>query len=262
MIVKRIVAVCVIGVLFGILERLRPGVANLRKPWSEFRLDLTFFFLVPPVNVAARRIAIFLIVVPAAILLGSQDVRADLLAGRGPVAELTPGLQVVAALFCADFFGYWMHRLFHGTRLWRFHAVHHGSEFLNWLSSVRVHPINDVIQSTAVACCVLALGFPVGVLAGYMPLIVLFGLFLHSNTAFAWPGPLRFMLASPTYHRWHHTSQAEGLDRNFAGLFPVWDLLFGTFFLPADRRPEKFGVAGEPLPPGFLAQLAYPFKRG
>jgi sterol desaturase/sphingolipid hydroxylase (fatty acid hydroxylase superfamily) len=71
-------------------------------------------------------------------------------------------------------------------------------------------------------------------------------------------GPLRFVLASPAFHRWHHTSDEQGLDKNFAGLFPVWDLVFGTFYLPAEQ-PTAFGVRDE-VPAGFLAQLAWPFR--
>jgi sterol desaturase/sphingolipid hydroxylase (fatty acid hydroxylase superfamily) len=63
------------------------------------------------------------------------------------------------------------------------------------------------------------------------------------------------------FHRWHHTSEAEGLDKNFAGLFPFIDVAFGTFYLPSDRRAEKFGLAGESVPEGFVAQLLYPFRR-
>ena len=74
-------------------------------------------------------------------------------------------------------------------------------------------------------------------------------------------GPLRYALASPGFHRWHHTSQEEGLDKNFAGLFPFIDLLFGTFYMPVGRRPERFGVLNEEVPEGLLGQLAYPFRR-
>ena len=62
-------------------------------------------------------------------------------------------------------------------------------------------------------------------------------------------------------HRWHHTSEDEGLDRNFSGLFPLIDVLFGTFYMPKDRLPERFGLKNEDVPAGFWGQLAYPFRR-
>jgi sterol desaturase/sphingolipid hydroxylase (fatty acid hydroxylase superfamily) len=59
----------------------------------------------------------------------------------------------------------------------------------------------------------------------------------------------------------HHTTQAEGLDKNFAGLFPFIDLAFGTFYMPRDRPPAAFGIQGNPVPRGLFAQLASPFRR-
>lgn len=66
--------------------------------------------------------------------------------------------------------------------------------------------------------------------------------------------------ATPAFHRWHHATEEEGLDKNFAGLFPWIDMMFGTFHLPRGRRAEKFGVAEE-VPRDLLGQLAYPFTR-
>jgi sterol desaturase/sphingolipid hydroxylase (fatty acid hydroxylase superfamily) len=69
------------------------------------------------------------------------------------------------------------------------------------------------------------------------------------------------VIASPVFHRWHHTAEDEGLDKNFAGLFPTFDALFGTLYLPRDRQPQVFGVKNEAVPETLLAQLAYPFRR-
>ena len=69
------------------------------------------------------------------------------------------------------------------------------------------------------------------------------------------------MLASPVFHRWHHTSEDEGLDTNFAGLFPFIDLAFGTFHMPPDRLPTRFGLVHDDVPHGLVRQLLYPFRR-
>ena len=74
-------------------------------------------------------------------------------------------------------------------------------------------------------------------------------------------GPLRCLIASPAFHRWHHTSEDEGLDRNFAGLFPWMDLLFGTFYLPSGKQPSRFGVSGQNVPSTFVGQMLYPLRR-
>ena len=107
---------------------------------------------------------------------------------------------------------------------------------------------------------VLLLGFPPGVLAGYVPFLTLYALLLHANVSWDF-GPLRLVLASPAFHRWHHTTEAEGLDKNFAGLFPFLDLGFGSLYLPRGRRPERFGLLGDVIPQSLWSQLAYPFRR-
>ena len=95
--------------------------------------------------------------------------------------------------------------------------------------------------------------------AGFAAVTTLYAIALHANLKWTY-GPLRYVVASPAFHRWHHTCAEEGRDKNFAGFLPVWDLLFGTFFMPKGRQPAMFGVA-EPVPGGLLGQLVYPFRR-
>jgi sterol desaturase/sphingolipid hydroxylase (fatty acid hydroxylase superfamily) len=91
-----------------------------------------------------------------------------------------------------------------------------------------------------------------------VPFLTLCALLLHANVSWTY-GRLRYLIASPTFHRWHHTSEEEGLDKNFAGLFPFIDLAFGTFYMPPGRQPERLGIVNDDVPDGLLAQLAYPF---
>jgi sterol desaturase/sphingolipid hydroxylase (fatty acid hydroxylase superfamily) len=84
----------------------------------------------------------------------------------------------------------------------------------------------------------------------------------HSTTPF--PGSPRCFLFIgwvSMFHRWHHTTEEEGLDKNFAGLFPFIDLAFGTFYMPLGRQPQRFGVTNDDVPAGLVAQLAYPFRQ-
>jgi sterol desaturase/sphingolipid hydroxylase (fatty acid hydroxylase superfamily) len=106
----------------------------------------------------------------------------------------------------------------------------------------------------------ILLGFPPTILAGYVPFLSFYAVLLHANVRWDF-GPLRYLVASPAFHHWHHTTEAEGLDTNFAGLFPFVDLLFGTFHLPRDRQPSAYGLLDDDLPRGLLGQLAYPFRR-
>jgi sterol desaturase/sphingolipid hydroxylase (fatty acid hydroxylase superfamily) len=160
----------------------------------------------------------------------------------------------------ADFLAYWSHRAFHSfERLWRIHAVHHSSTELDWLSAVRVHPLNDALTAVMVATPLLLLGFSARTLAAYMPFLTLYAILLHANVSWRL-GPLHRVIATPFSHRWHHSMEPEAIDKNFGGLFLVWDRLFGTLYLP-EHAPTRFGVQGEGVPAGFVSQLAFPLRR-
>jgi sterol desaturase/sphingolipid hydroxylase (fatty acid hydroxylase superfamily) len=120
--------------------------------------------------------------------------------------------------------------------------------------------VNDAVARMSGVVPVLLLGYPPDVLAAYVPFLTLWAILLHANLRFTF-GPLCYVIASPAFHRWHHTCEDEGLDKNFAGLFPFLDLLFGTFHMPPGRTPRRFGLKEESVPEGLLGQLAYPFRR-
>jgi sterol desaturase/sphingolipid hydroxylase (fatty acid hydroxylase superfamily) len=259
MLVKKLIAILILSVLFAVLERLRPAILDFKKTWSETRTDLLYLFLAPPINQLVVKAALFCVAVFIVVILGHAGLKETVKNGHGFIATLPQGLQIPLILIVGDFTGYWMHRLFHSKHLWKFHAIHHGSESLNWISSARVHPFNIMVNRTMQAIVIVSLGFPAGLLAAYVPLLTLYGILLHANVSWDF-GPLRKVLASPVFHRWHHTSQQEGLDKNFAGFFPFLDILFGTFHMPTNAQPMKFGISGEPVPQGFFRQLLYPFK--
>ena len=226
----------------------------------DTRTDLIYLLFTPLVTKSVRRIAIgvlFFVIARAQGLTLAQF--AALATARQTWASSLPmWLQIVLVLLAADLLAYWSHRLFHRSWLWPFHAVHHSSESVDWLSSVRLHPVNDVVMRVIQVLPLYWLGFNGNILAAYVPFLTIYAFVLHANVNWTY-GPLRYAIASPAFHRWHHTTEAEGLDTNFAGLFPFIDVLFGTFYMPLGRVPERFGITGAPVPSGFLAQLVYPF---
>ena len=253
-----------LGALLVPLERLFPALPGrpLRRP--GLRTDLFYWFFTPLLTRAVTRGALIAAVVLLALMAGvspdATHVR-SLLDAPGALVRRQPAwLQALEVVVIGDFIGYWIHRAFHRGRLWRFHAIHHSSTDLDWLSSVRLHPVNDVVMRLAQALPVLLLGFSPTVLAAYVPFLAFYAILLHANVPWTF-GPLRKVIASPTFHRWHHTSEEEGLDKNFAGLFPVWDLLFGTFYLPEGRQPGRFGLKEAEVAEGLAAQLLGPFRR-
>ena len=82
---------------------------------------------------------------------------------------------------------------------------------------------------------------------------------VHANLNWTF-GPFKYVFASPVFHRWHHTSQAEGMDKNFAPTIPLIDVVFGTFYMPEGVTPKHYGVPGANIPTGFFAQMLWPFR--
>lgn len=255
------IGLVVLGAIFWSIESLFPARRAQRKWRAALGTDVVYFFFTPLVTRTITRVAVIAVVLVPALLIGPETVKSAVVNGHGPIARLPLGAQALMAFVVGDFIGYWMHRWFHGRRLWSFHAVHHSSSELDWLSSVRLHPVNDVLTRVARAIPLLLLGFPATVLAIYVPLISFYAVLLHANVSWTW-GPLRYVVASPAFHRWHHTTESEGRDKNFAGFFPLWDLAFGTFYMPRDRQPERFGIERNDVPAGIFGQMLYPFRRG
>ena len=125
---------------------------------------------------------------------------------------------------------------------------------------MRLHPVNDWVARWIQASALVVLGFTPAAVAAYVPFLTFYAIFVHANVSWGL-GPLGWLVASPKFHRWHHTSEDEGLDKNFAGLFPLFDVVFGTYYMPNGRLPERFGLARESIPETILGQLAYPFRR-
>jgi len=258
-----VIGFAVVAAVLWPLEWWRPGVPGQPRWRRDSATDLLYWVFTPLVSGAVARLAVIVAVVLLALRAGSSFDRPAIAAyvSAGGVVQRQPTwLQVVEVLLIGDLIGYATHRLFHGRRLWKFHAVHHSSTQVDWLSSVRLHPVNDVLSRVAQALPIVLLGYPPTIVAAYVPLLSFYAIFLHANVPWDF-GPLRWVVASPAFHRWHHAREAEGQGKNFAGLFPFIDATFGTLHLPRDRRPETFGVAGHPVPSGLLGRLWYPFAR-
>ncbi len=248
--------------LFTALERIWASVERPRRSWRELRTDLIYWFFTPLVSRSLTRLAIALALVATALLLGvpaDRDKLLQALEPGGPVAAQPGWLQAIELLLLADFMGYLSHRLLHGRYLWPIHAVHHSSRSLDWLAAVRVHPLNDAFGRVLQAVPLVFLGFDATLITVLIPVFTFWPILVHANLPWRF-GPLRFVIASPAFHRWHHALEEDGLNRNFAGLFPFIDLVCGTYHLPS-HQPSRFGTPDATVPEGLLAQLAWPFRR-
>ena len=262
MIVSLTVGLLVLSIVFWTLERWRPAAAVTKRRAVDTRVDLAYWFFTPIVTRATTRIALALAFVIIAWSQGItfEDLRRVATSRQTWASTLPIAVQLPLILLIGDLLAYWTHRLFHGRRLWPFHAIHHSSKSVDWLSSVRLHPVNDAVARVVQVLPLYWMGFNGTALAVFLPFLTFYALLLHANLSWSY-GPFRDVIASPVFHRWHHTSEEEGRDRNFAGLFPFIDLAFGTFYMPPGREPLRFGVEPDDVPDGLLRQLAYPFRR-
>ncbi len=125
---------------------------------------------------------------------------------------------------------------------------------------MRTHPVNFILYSTLINVLVGFAGFSPKAFIYLVPFNTLFGLLVHANLNWTF-GPFRYVLASPVFHRWHHTYGDRGGNRNFAPTFPFLDLAFGTFHMPKGELPTVFGVTDSRVPDHLLGQVCHPFRR-
>ncbi|MGZ8828744.1 MAG: sterol desaturase family protein [Thermoanaerobaculia bacterium] len=252
-----VVALFALSLVFALLERVAGALPSKRLLRRERAVDFAYWFFTPWVSKTAGLAAAFLSIGAVAGIVclagGSQ-------ASPAWFEHQHVALQIVELLVIGDLLGYASHRFFHSRFLWKFHAIHHSAEDVDWLAATRLHPVNEIGSRIAEIVPLYLLGFRGTALVAVAPILAFYAIMLHANLRWDF-GPLRYVIASPVFHRWHHTSQNEGLDRNFAGLFPWIDALFGTLYFPRGVQPQRFGVIGENVPSTLLGQLAYPFRR-
>jgi len=250
-----------LGVVFAVLTHW--SACNPSRPWwrkREIATDVLYWFLIP---LGARFVRIGLMVTGAALLFNIHGAEALIKFyddGFGPLAEMPLWLQAITFLVVSDFLLYWFHRLYHGATMWKYHAVHHSSEELDWISAARFHPVNILFGTVLVDVALLLAGISPNVMLWVGPFTTAHSAFVHANLNWTL-GPFKYVLASPVFHRWHHTAADRGGSMNFAGTFPVLDLMFGTFYMPKNELPDAYGVADRSVPEGFGSQIIYPFTQ-
>ncbi|CAN0167393.1 unnamed protein product, partial [Phaeothamnion confervicola] len=212
-----------------------------KKIWrKESALDLCYFFINS--------------LVPAAIMAFPLLALSKALQGANPgalysaVAALPLWVKLPVTLIISDIGAYWAHRAFHHFPwLWRFHAIHHSPESLDWLVNTRAHPFELVVTRMCALVPVYLLGFA-QVQEGHVDSVVLWlqvlgtlwTFFIHANLRIRL-GPLEWVVSSPAFHHWHHTND-EHRHHNFAALFPFIDKMFGTAWLPK-FWPPGYGIS-------------------
>jgi sterol desaturase/sphingolipid hydroxylase (fatty acid hydroxylase superfamily) len=160
----------------------------------------------------------------------------------------TTALSTVALFVLVDLAIYWHHRAAHRIRfLWATHAVHHSATRFNLSCAIRLG-WTGVVSGVVLFYLPLAfIGFHPVAVVGALALNLLYQFVLHTEHV---PklGPIEWVMNTPTHHKVHHASNQACLDRNYGGVFIVWDRLFGTFASAPVGEELRYGLVGEEGP--------------
>jgi sterol desaturase/sphingolipid hydroxylase (fatty acid hydroxylase superfamily) len=264
--------------LMGPLQRWRPVEAGVSGPavWVDVIYTLIH-------RLGLFRVAMFFSIEPvldelfgAARLQGWDGIQLDaLMAPMWPGVSDTAWASFVVYLLAFDLLDYWIHRGQHqANRWWALHAVHHSQRQMTMWSDNRNHLLDDALRDIIVAFTARAIGVPPGQFVAVVAFTQLVENFSHINArvTLGWLGER--ILVGPRFHRLHH---AIGLGHegerpgtlggcNFAVLFPIWDIVFGTArfdgrFEPTGIRDQLPEHGGRDYGRGFWAQQWLGLKR-
>jgi len=240
--------------LVTVLEAALPHRAEWRPSSGEFRTDVKFMVVVqlafPPLM---GFLFTYALIRPAAAL--------DL-----PISRIWPHawpiwIQAVVMVLVVDFLRYWLHRAAHeNATLWRLHAVHHSVEQLYWVNTGRFHPLEKALQMSLDSLPFLLMQVDARVLALYYLAYATNGFFQHCNIRLRY-GILNYVVGSAETHRWHHSRVPTESNANYGNTVIVWDLLFGTWYLPKEREIAELGLQDQGYPKSFLGLMRAPFSR-
>ncbi len=242
----------IMALIFVPLERLfaaRPGQAVLRP---TLRVDLFYLFVINQLTRVFLAIALIAVVAGVKIMVPAEV--------AATVQSQPLWLQFAEALLVFDTGTYLAHRTFHAVPfLWRFHAIHHSSEQLDWISSFRNHPVDLMISRLMSLLPIFALGFSADAVLVLLVFQQAHSAIVHANVRTDF-GPLRRFIVSPHFHHWHHADHRSSYDKNFAGQLAFLDWVGGTLHRPESDFPVKYGADGAPPADNPLRQLVDPLR--
>ncbi len=246
-------------IVFVPLERFF-GSRKQRVWRQSFGADLVYYFL----NGILPKL---LLILPLTILAAALH-HFFPLAFYASIAAMPLWLRLAAALVVNEIGGYWGHRWSHEIPLlWRFHAIHHSAEELDWLVTAKAHPVDMFFTRFCAMAPLYVLGLiqPRSDKVDLIPALIAavttyWAYFVHANVRWRF-GPLEWLVSTPAFHHWHHANDGpEVIDKNYAATFPWVDKLFGTLHLPP-VLPAKYGT-NTPVSAGLAGQLLDPLGFG
>lgn len=235
----------------ALIERTRP--VQKRQPWQDLVFDAAY---------AACHSLIVFALGPFVSVVAMLAVNA---AGGGFIALRDDGLyvipSVIACVLARDLLEYLFHRAQHAIPLlWEMHSLHHSEEAFNVMTGHR--------EFWLVAPLKIALLYPLIGILFYVPVkvAVISGIVFavshfvaHLNLRVSL-GPFTLLVANPKFHRIHHSLQPEHYNKNFSDLLPLWDVLFGTVWVPGKNEFPETGLMPRDKPTGLIDGLLWPLR--
>lgn len=252
-----VLTLMMLGVVFASLERLIP----FSRRWLDDKdepMDVMVFF---GNHAFERYLSAPLYLATVALVI--QEISPHIGQEIWP-AHWHPVVQIFLLLAVNDFFRYWYHRWEHENEfMWRWHSVHHSSERLYWFNGNRNHPLESFIQSFLWSIPLAFVKAPVDVVFVTALLTIMIARFQHTNIDLIL-GPFDYIFSTPKNHRYHHSKKIEEGNSNYGGDVIIWDLLFGTFYLPKGKQPsDVIGLAKMPnYPQTWVGLMLAPFTYG
>ena len=233
------------------LEYIAPAQKHRAHTTTRLNISYAVFFALVQSMVGAVLVAI--------PVLGISSLGGGLitLPGHGMVVILS----VIVYVVIIDFLHYVFHRAQHACAiLWAMHSLHHTDRTLNVTTTTRHHWLDIWINGLLIYPFV---GFLVDV--PYQAVVVqgligYYNYFTHCNLRISF-GRFSNVLNSPQYHRIHHSDSARHQGKNFAALFPVFDMIFGTYCQPGAADYPRTGIREQHGPSGILDAIMWPYSR-
>lgn len=144
-------------------------------------------------------------------------------------------------IFGEDLTYYWFHRTAHTVRyFWASHVVHHSSKYYNLGTALRQTWTGDITGGFIFWLWLPFLGFHPVMVATMQSISLLYQFWIHTEAIKKLPRPIAFIFNTPSHHRVHHSSDIKYLDKNHAGIFIIWDRIFGTF--EEEKEAPTYGL--------------------
>lgn len=164
----------------------------------------------------------------------------------------------ILGIILRDFTDYWTHRVMHTKWGWATHAAHHSDTHVNAFTSLRIHFLEVIVVTAGYVLLLTWLQMPHAI-----PFAILFhalhNVYVHLDVDID-HGPLKLLIASPAFHRWHHADVEEAHGKNLANVIPLWDKLFGTYYYPGHCREQMGALKSGVEDKDPVKILTYPFR--